>query len=124
MLKVLPIIFMAPASALSGTLLPQVHVLVDNRGHKVVGLVPPGAGVTDGAGVEPAGVAWPSPTHTGSGWTGLDPSPIWRTTYCTTGHEGAVGDLSCMSIFSACFGLLTSVQLAATTWSGQIWISC
>ena len=43
---------------------------------------------------------------------------------CTAGHEGAVGDLSCMSIFSACFGLLTSVQLAATTWSGQIWISC
>ena len=40
------------------------------------------------------------------------------------GHKGAVGDLSCMSIFSACFGLLTSVQLAATTWSGQIWISC
>ena len=30
---------------------------------------------------------------------------------CTAGHEGAVGDLSCMSIFSACFGLLTSVQL-------------
>ena len=44
--------------------------------------------------------------------------------HCTAGHEGAVGDLSCMSIFSACFGLLTSVQLAATTWSGQIWISC
>ena len=42
----------------------------------------------------------------------------------TAGHEGAVGDLSCMSIFSACFGLLTSRQLAATTWSGQIWISC
>ena len=44
--------------------------------------------------------------------------------YCTAGHEGSVGDVSCMSIFSACFGLLTSVQLAATTWSGQIWISC
>ena len=44
--------------------------------------------------------------------------------HCTAGHEGAVGDLSCMSILSACFGLLTSVQLAATTWSGQIWISC
>ena len=43
---------------------------------------------------------------------------------CTAGHEGAVGVISCMSIFSACFGLLTSVQLAATTWSGQIWISC
>ena len=28
-----------------------------------------------------------------------------------------------MSIFSACFGLLTSVQLAAKTSSGQIWIS-
>ena len=28
----------------------------------------------------------------------------------TAGHEGAVGDLSCMSIFSACFGLLTSVH--------------
>ena len=45
-------------------------------------------------------------------------------TYCTAGHEGSVGDLSCMSIFSACFGLLTSLQLASTTWSGQIWISC
>ena len=44
--------------------------------------------------------------------------------HCTAGHEGSVGDLSCMSIFSACFGLLTSVQLAATTWSGQIWIPC
>ena len=43
--------------------------------------------------------------------------------YCTGGHEGAIGDLSCMSIFSACFGLLTTVQLPATTWSGQIWIS-
>ena len=43
---------------------------------------------------------------------------------CTAGHEGSVGVLSCMSIFSECFGLLTSVQLAATTWSGQIWISC
>ena len=42
---------------------------------------------------------------------------------CTAGHEGAVADISCMSIFSACFGLPTSVQLAATTWSGQIWIS-
>ena len=42
----------------------------------------------------------------------------------TAGHEGSVGVISCMSIFSACFGLLTSVQLAATTWSGQIWISC
>ena len=28
-----------------------------------------------------------------------------------------------MSIFSACFGLPTTVQLPATTWSGQIWIS-
>ena len=43
---------------------------------------------------------------------------------CTAGHEGAVGDLSCMRIFSACFGLLTTVQLPATTWSGQIWIPC
>ena len=43
---------------------------------------------------------------------------------CTAGHEGAVGVISCMSIFSACFVLLTSRQLAATTWSGQIWISC
>ena len=43
---------------------------------------------------------------------------------CTAGHEGAIGDLSCMSIFSACFGLPTTVQLPATTWSGQIWISC
>ena len=37
---------------------------------------------------------------------------------CTAGHEGPVG----MSIFSACFGLPTTVQLPATTWSGQIWI--
>ena len=44
--------------------------------------------------------------------------------HSTTGHEGSVGDVSCMSIFSACFGLLTSLQLASTTWSGQIWISC
>ena len=44
--------------------------------------------------------------------------------HCTAGHEGAIGDLSCMSIFSACFGLPTTVQLPATTWSGQIWISC
>ena len=57
MLTVLPIIFMAPASALPGTLLPQVHVLVDDRGHEVVGLVPPRAGEADGAGVEAAGVA-------------------------------------------------------------------
>ena len=41
----------------------------------------------------------------------------------TAGHEGAVGVISCMSIFSACFGLLTSVQLAATTCTCQIWIS-
>ena len=26
----------------------------------------------------------------------------------TAGHEGAVADISCMSIFSACFGLLTA----------------
>ena len=45
------------------------------------------------------------------------------TGHCTAGDEGAVADVSCMSIFSACFGLPTSVQLAATTWSGQIWIS-
>ena len=44
--------------------------------------------------------------------------------YCTAGHEGPIGDLSCMSIFSACFGLLTSVQLATTTCTCQIWISC
>ena len=42
---------------------------------------------------------------------------------CTAGHEGPIGDVSYMSIFSACFGLPTSIQLAATTWSGQIWIS-
>ena len=41
----------------------------------------------------------------------------------TAGDDGSVGIISCMSIFSACFGLLASVQLAATTWSGQIWIS-
>ena len=42
---------------------------------------------------------------------------------CAAGHEGAVADISCMSIFSACFGLPTSVQLAATTCTCQIWIS-
>ena len=47
-----------------------------------------------------------------------------RRMQCTAGHEGPIGDLSCMSIFSACFGLPTTVQLPATTWSGQIWISC
>jgi len=46
-----------------------------------------------------------------------------RNSECTAGHEGAVGVISCMSIFSACFGLLTSVQLAATTCTCQIWIS-
>ena len=49
MLTVHPIVFMAPASALPGTLLPQVHVLVDDRGHEVVGLVPPRAGEANGA---------------------------------------------------------------------------
>ena len=48
----------------------------------------------------------------------------WKTVHCTAGDDGSVGIISCMSIFSACFGLLTSRQLAATTWSGQIWISC
>ena len=43
--------------------------------------------------------------------------------HCTAGHEGSVGVISCMSIFSACFGLPTSVQLAATTCTCQIWIS-
>ena len=42
---------------------------------------------------------------------------------CTAGDEGPIADISCMSIFSACFGLPTCVQLAATTWSAQIWIS-
>ena len=46
-----------------------------------------------------------------------------RTGHCTAGDEGPIADISCMSIFSACFGLPTSVQLTATTWSGQIWIS-
>ena len=41
-----------------------------------------------------------------------------NTHHCTAGHEGAVAYISCMNIFSACFGLPTSVQLAATTWSG------
>ena len=42
----------------------------------------------------------------------------------TAGDEGPVGDLSSESIFAHFQGLLTSVQLAATTWSAQIWISC
>ena len=29
--------------------------------------------------------------------------------HCSAGHEGPVADISCMSIFSACFGLLTSL---------------
>ena len=59
------------------------------------------------------------------GWTSAQPrTNLIVAVQCTAGHEGAVGDLSCMSIFSACFGLLTTVQLPATTWSGQIWISC
>ena len=43
--------------------------------------------------------------------------------HSTAGHEGAVADISYTSIFSACFGLPTSVQLAATTCTCQIWIS-
>ena len=39
---------------------------------------------------------------------------------CTAGDDGSVGIISCMSIFSACFGLLTSVQLAATQCTLQI----
>ena len=31
------------------------------------------------------------------------PSP-----HCTAGHEGPIGDISCISIFSACFGLPTT----------------
>ena len=50
-------------------------------------------------------------------------TPTLTTIHCTVGDEGPIADISCMSIFSACFGLPTSVQLAATTWSGQIWIS-
>ena len=42
----------------------------------------------------------------------------------TAGDEGPVGDLSSESIFAHFQGLLTSIQLAATKWSAQIWISC
>ena len=50
-------------------------------------------------------------------------TPTLTTIHSTVGDEGPIADISCMSIFSACFGLPTSVQLVATTWSGQIWIS-
>ena len=50
-------------------------------------------------------------------------SILGRLSQSTAGDDGSVGIISCMSIFSACFVLLTSRQLAATTWSGQIWIS-
>ena len=76
----------------------------------------------------------PRPAHTRSGETvcnhfyafalfAMLDSAAAAVGQCTAGHEGAVADISCISIFSACFGLPTSVQLAATTWSGQIWIS-
>ena len=42
---------------------------------------------------------------------------------CTAGDEGPLGDLSSESILAHFQGLLTSDQLAATTWSAQIWIS-
>ena len=46
---------------------------------------------------------------------------VW---YCTVVDEGPVGDLSSESISTHFQGLLTIVQLAATRWSDQIWISC
>ena len=48
----------------------------------------------------------------------------WAIAECTAGDEGAVGVLSSKSIFAHFQGLLTSFQLAATTWSAQIGISC
>ena len=42
----------------------------------------------------------------------------------TAGDEGPVADISCMNIFSHFQGLLTTVQLPATRWSAQTWISC
>ena len=46
---------------------------------------------------------------------------IWvEVEQCTVGDKGPIAPYP---IFSAYFGLPNSVQLAATTWSGQIWIS-
>ena len=42
---------------------------------------------------------------------------------CTVGDEGVIGDLSSESISAHFQGLHAIVLLAATTWSGQIWIS-
>ena len=61
--------------------------------------------------------------HVLGGAGGVPATIQYSTVHYTAGHEGAVGVISCMSIFSACFGLLTSVQLAATTCTCQIWIS-
>ena len=51
-------------------------------------------------------------------------SQYFPTVQCTAGDEGPVGNLSSESIFADFQGLLTSVQLAATRWPAQIWISC
>ena len=42
---------------------------------------------------------------------------------CTAGHKGVIGDLSSESISAHFQGLPNRVQLAATIWSGKIWIS-
>ena len=44
----------------------------------------------------------------------------YSTVQYTAGDEGAIGDLSCISIFSHVQGLLPRRQLAATRWSAQI----
>ena len=44
--------------------------------------------------------------------------------HCTAGDEGPVANISCMNIFSHFQGLLTTLQLPATSWSAQIWIPC
>ena len=45
------------------------------------------------------------------------------TIHCTVGNKAVIGDLSSKSISAHLQGLPANVLLAATTWSGQIWIS-
>ena len=94
---------------------PSVYVLAEDtnpcagvqgaRQHALLPLVRGGAGDQ------------PPPPHRRPLCGGLPQGelPGQVTPHCTAGDEGAVADISCMSIFSACFGLLTSLQLAATT---------
>ena len=48
-----------------------------------------------------------APTNLHIIWEGSKLACNWSM-QCTAGHEGAVADISCMSIFSSCFGLPTT----------------